>query len=448
MICNGKEVTTVVRDLLRRNPSWRRHLRLCPPAVRWAGRWRRIRELRSLGYVLEVLCEGRVRLRLPDDIVRQEAWDRTQRRLLSLLGEVLSRQELIAVGNARTWSRPPLLGVEQRIASGGTVLACLASTGKKTLPAGTVVYRLLQLWDRRSGARLGVIVIPKEYGERAADFLQHVRIPVSAWTYSPGRKLTRIFPRPRSTEVGRGPYVLYPYRPRAPSVLQQALLYAPGCELRFRAAGWELCWRGLPVLWGAEESGFWFDRLSPRRLEEAGWETWKEHVRRVLEVRSWPSPDPASPYFRLLPERWLEGELIVRLAGLFPGTGEHLYCQVPSLVEGERRIIDLLTCTPEGRVIILELKAGRDPAILFQGLEYWDRVRRHLQEGDFERAGYFPGVALSRKPPLLVLVTPLFEFHRCLPRLRRFLSEELEVECLGVNLNWRSDLRILRRFVL
>jgi hypothetical protein len=43
---------------------------------------------------------------------------------------------------------------------------------------------------------------------------------------------------------------------------------------------------------------------------------------------------------------------------------------------------------------ILESRVVEHPVFMLQAAKYWLRVRRHLEQGDFARYGYFPGVTL------------------------------------------------------
>ena len=72
----------VLREYLRRNPAHRSDLRLLPARARVGGCWKRIVELRNLGYCLELLCQGGARLRVPKDLdlrlLRSEEIERLQ----------------------------------------------------------------------------------------------------------------------------------------------------------------------------------------------------------------------------------------------------------------------------------------------------------------------------------------------------------------------------------
>jgi hypothetical protein len=78
-------------------------------------------------------------------------------------------------------------------------------------------------------------------------------------------------------------------------------------------------------------------------------------------------------------------------------------------------------------------------------VDYWLRVRWHQRQDDFRRHGYFAGIELQPKPPLLYLVAPSLRFHSTTGTLVRCLSSEIEVVCVGLNEDWRRGLRVVFR---
>src|SRR6185503_1592555 len=119
------------------------------------------------------------------------------------------------------------------------------------------------------------------------------------------------------------------------------------------------------------------------------------------------------PLSRAHEERWLESNLIGEIRQLLPSIDvRHIYPQVPSFIGEDRNIIDLLTITNDGRLVVIEIKASPDPDLPFQALDYWIAVERHRKAGDFQNKGYFAGCSLQDAPALLVLVAPLLAFHK------------------------------------
>jgi hypothetical protein len=123
----------------------------------------------------------------------------------------------------------------------------------------------------------------------------------------------------------------------------------------------------------------------------------------------------------------------------------HLYEQVFAQSAGQRGILDLLGITRAGRLAILELKATENVDLPLQAADYWSRIRRHQQAGDFARYGYFYGIELQPAPPLVYLISPALRFHPSTDALLRFLSPEIELIRIGLSENWRSGLRIMFR---
>jgi hypothetical protein len=88
-----------------------------------------------------------------------------------------------------------------------------------------------------------------------------------------------------------------------------------------------------------------------------------------------------------------------------------VYSQVPPFTASDRAMLDVLTCTLDGRLAVLELKADEDIHLPLQGLDYRARVHWHQQRGEFARQGYFAGRELSSAAPLLFLVAPALRVH-------------------------------------
>ncbi len=146
------------------------------------------------------------------------------------------------------------------------------------------------------------------------------------------------------------------------------------------------------------------------------------------------------------PERWLESIVLedpVKLDAQLDA--RHFYSQVPALAAGDRGVLDLLGVTRQGRLVVVELKGSEDLQLRVQSADYWLRVRRHQREGDFQRDGYFAGVALDPQPPLVWLVSPGLRFHSATDTQLKYLSPEIRVTSIGLAENWRRGLKIIFR---
>ncbi len=152
------------------------------------------------------------------------------------------------------------------------------------------------------------------------------------------------------------------------------------------------------------------------------------------------------PIFRLCPERWLESLIIRDVRAIDERLDQRfVYSQVPAFTSADRAMIDVLTCTLDGRLAILELKADEDIHLPLQGLDYWARVRWHQQNGGFVRNGYFAGRELSDAPPFLYLVAPALRTHPSTDILLRYLSPQIEWTVVQVDERWREAVRVVNR---
>ena len=204
--------------------------------------------------------------------------------------------------------------------------------------------------------------------------------------------------------------------------------------------------RGLEfVRWSVEGLSFGLDdsRLPLTKTTEPVLE---KLLRRLELHRNSEAEDTSHSLYRRAPERWME--TIIRQnpttldAQLDP---RYLYSQVPAFTAGSRGILDLLGVTRRGQLVVIELKASEDLQLSIQAVDYWLRVRRHQRECDFQRYGYFTGVELDPKPPLLWLVAPGLQFHSTTEILLRYLSPQIQVTRIGLNEYWRRELKVIFR---
>jgi hypothetical protein len=166
----------------------------------------------------------------------------------------------------------------------------------------------------------------------------------------------------------------------------------------------------------------------------------------LARLRSNDAIDRLNPLYLRGRELWLESQVRAHLdeidACLRPAP---VYGQAPTFASGERGIIDLLAVDYDGRLAILELKASQDIHLPLQALDYWIRVNWHLERGEFEPAGYFPGVALRSDPPRMLLIAPALDFHPSNECVLRYFSPAIEVERIGVGVEWQRELKIMFR---
>lgn len=189
---------------------------------------------------------------------------------------------------------------------------------------------------------------------------------------------------------------------------------------------------------------FGLDRLET--LTDRGVDDALRLVREVLRLRSADPPDPSGPLYRTRPERWLESQVRRSLPALdstlAPGP---IYSGVPTRLGAEHGVVDLLAQDRDGRLVALELKAEEDIELPLQALDYWLRVERHLERGDFGASGYFRGRPIASHSPRLLLVAPALKFHPTTETILRYLSPEIPFERIGLGSDWQRRLEVVFR---
>lgn len=182
-------------------------------------------------------------------------------------------------------------------------------------------------------------------------------------------------------------------------------------------------------------------KATPARLTEFGL------ALDELARRRCPEPeDRTHPDYLTAPERWLEREVRQNFCELDPQADPGLvYGQCLGSLGGERSALDLLGVNREGRLLLVELKANEDIHLPLQAFDYWLRVRKHLEQGDFTGNGYFPGRVLSPLPPRVFLVSPALRFHPMTGEVLQFLPRAMEVVRVGVGENWRKQFDVVLR---
>jgi hypothetical protein len=207
-----------------------------------------------------------------------------------------------------------------------------------------------------------------------------------------------------------------------------------------------VCFRGLEFARWTEQ-GVLFGLGDVQQHLSQGTAPALKRLLRDLELHRWSENEKTNhPLYRRAPERWIETLVLedpTRLdAQLNP---RHLYSQIPALAAGDCGVIDLLGVTLRGRLVVIELKASEDIQLPIQAVDYWLRVRRHQRENNFQRNGYFAGIEVDPRPPLIWLVAPGLQFHPSTDTLLKYLAPEIQITRIGLNENWRRGLQIIFR---
>lgn len=169
-------------------------------------------------------------------------------------------------------------------------------------------------------------------------------------------------------------------------------------------------------------------------------------VEELDRARSPEAADRDHPLYRQFPEAWLESQARAQIETLDASLRrDPIYGQVPAFAGGERGVLDLLAVDHTGRLAVIELKATADLQLPMQAIDYWVRVKWHLDRGEFTAHGYFPGIELCPEPPRLLLVSPSLEFHPTSETLLCYFAPDISVERIGLAVEWRKGLRVMFR---
>ena len=251
------------------------------------------------------------------------------------------------------------------------------------------------------------------------------------------------------TRVERRPQRALLHSEAGPDAIESALRELPFIEvieqndnaLSFRVRGLEFARR--------KQNEFSFGFETKRRATTSHLAEMKELAALMNQFRS---PEVAAgaaqngPLYKRNPERWIESQVRANLEALDAGLSpEPVYGQVPALAGEGRDVLDLLAVGRDGRLAVLELKASEDIHLPVQGLDYWIRVKHHLDRGDFSANGYFPGLALRTDPPRLLLVSPALAVHPANETVLKYFAPEVETSQIGLGVEWRKGVRVMFR---
>jgi len=219
-------------------------------------------------------------------------------------------------------------------------------------------------------------------------------------------------------------------------------------ELSFRLHGLELARARLanaPGAFQVTEELIFGPPGYETRLNDETEPAFAEFIKTVVEARS-ANGDRRDPLWRMYPERWLESLVFKNVSAVDSSLDPaHVYSQVPAFSASDRAMIDVLTCTRDARLAVLELKADEDMHLALQGLDYWARVLWHHSRGEFQQHGYFAGLQLSPKQPLLMLVAPSLRVHPATETVLRYFSPAIEWSLVGLDERWRDGIRVIYR---
>jgi hypothetical protein len=218
----------------------------------------------------------------------------------------------------------------------------------------------------------------------------------------------------------------------------------PEVEVLPVAAGhWSLRIRGLEFT-SVRQGEVWAGIGKSARVRRA--EPVEKLARDLASIRCVDSAAPMHEWRLARPEAWMESLVRGQLSLIDPALDpERVYGQVPNFGGRDRGIIDLLAIGRDGRLSVIEIKATEDPGLPVQALDYWWRVARHAERGDFQQRGYFAGAPIAPLPPRLLLVAPALAFHPTTETILAAFAPDLEVERVGLDVEWQARPRVVLR---
>jgi hypothetical protein len=172
----------------------------------------------------------------------------------------------------------------------------------------------------------------------------------------------------------------------------------------------------------------------------------KRLAQELARLRAPDAADRWNPLYLRNRELWLESQVRAEMSEVDATlVTERVYGQVPAFAASERGVIDLLGVDRSGRLAVIELKAAEDIHLPMQSLDYWMRVQWHSERGEFTSKGYFPGIEVRRDPPRILMISPSLEVHPTNERLLRYYSPSIDVEHVGVGIEWQKKLKVMFR---
>jgi hypothetical protein len=324
-------------------------------------------------------------------------------------------------------------------------------------PDGALSFGLIWLdYVRRRDARVaveGLVLFLPVGGERNTCLrLQHLD-PAAAqfdmFIYGEDGTEERVNPLDYSNIDTSLPPCCHPIACAPESIVNwtNAMGTLPGVERRMRGDGClSLAVRGMEFARVSQAGEIVFGINQISQGSELNLAEIESLAAEVARLRVHDARDRRNPLWTDRPEAWLESQVRSSLEEIDATLlTEPTYGQVPEITACERSILDLLAVDRSGRLAVIEIKASEDIHLPLQALDYWIRVKWHLDRNEFSRQGYFPSVTLRHEAPRLLLLAPAVQFHPTNETILRFLRREIAVERIGVGIEWRKEVKVVFR---
>lgn len=245
----------------------------------------------------------------------------------------------------------------------------------------------------------------------------------------------------------KAPKLTLPESPFPTETASRLIQTAPDAiDLIYSKQGETLRLNGLPFarvrsIMGQEKAWFGVGRDRRQLLSENS-DDLDELIASLSLYRSATGPNKRHEYYRTAPEAWLESILKrdIRLLD-----SNLILSPIYNQFRSSNDKIDLLAIRRDGRLVIIELKTQPDREMVFQSIDYWQKIELQRRRGILAAADLFNGREILGKPAIVYLAAPAWSFHRDFEFFARAVSPEIEVWRFELHENWRGKVRVVSR---
>lgn len=223
-------------------------------------------------------------------------------------------------------------------------------------------------------------------------------------------------------------------------------LFPEKIDAVFAESGETLRFLGLPfarVRKVFDRENVWFGVENKRQiLTENNRRDLINLIENLNVFRRFDSPNTQHALYRLAPEAWLEAILRKNIKSL---DANLILSPLYHQFRAGRDKIDLLALRRDGRLVIIEVKAAPDREMIFQAVDYWQKIELQKRKGILQKARLFGASEISDAPAVVYLAAPTLSYHKDFELLAETVSPEIEIHRFNLNENWRENLKVLER---
>lgn len=230
-------------------------------------------------------------------------------------------------------------------------------------------------------------------------------------------------------------------------ISQEIIKLAPQkIDYLFTNNGETLRYSGLPFvrvrkIFDEEKTWFGIER-NRRILNENSYEDFYEFFENIEKYRRFDTENKQHAFYKDATEAWLESILRRNIKLL---DANLILSPIFNQFRTSRDKIDLLALRKDGRLVIIEIKVAADREMIFQAVDYWQKIELQRRKGVLNKANLFGKKQIADKPTIIYLVAPTLSFHPYFDFLAQTISQEIEIFRFDLTENWRENLKVLGR---